>query len=713
MFDFTNYTYSALITFIAMVIGMAYPSLLQAIQRIDETYHDDLMIRRFKEEPVYKHFNEVLILAMGGGFILPFLLYMLDRMDMVAVSSSLLCIQAVVTFILIVQSIRLYGLIMTYYNTADLLRHLENNGTRALPQRLKIMLRAAESGNEDTYRLSLDSIYGQIVMYQTRYYDRAENKGKPVDYPDDFYSIFREIVKATAQKERYGFLADDNQLVAVLYNSTLPVIVSEETLKFLWSAVNRATEADCQEWFRQYWTYAEQYCRFVLDYPPQDIQNESFTGIRRQYLFMHFMMGGLMLYKKKYAWLKLMLTFTQTMPCSYPLVPGSFPDIWEMLRETYTKESFPWGLAKDFLFIGLTADVSVDARIYKNAERYAALLLMRLYSVPEFRVDDNKCRIPEVEDGIHANEQIIRICENLKADIQELGEDDELMSGFSYSIEDSIRLVDELKGKAEDKNRQIQEHPQVSADKLSVLKNEIIEESRKMAELSLPPVKDGEAPTVEVRLIKGGTEISDELICSGFDVHCIGFAECVVGMVNRRVYSWYESRFALVPPVKSYQVQYRDIFKALDALKLNESYAILSFGIYLGKYRSIYGDVTGIEEVDGRIVKYNNIPVYSVDSSSNGSIVVMKIREIPCVSFCSVEAEESGKPEGLTCLDKELGIYSNLETLSAKQHKLVVGRLVKSSNMNMALKYIHLKISHDPTVGNGNLNGIYPIYKLL
>ena len=137
MFDFTNYTYSALVTFIAMVIGMAYPSLLQAIQRIDETYHDDLMIRRFKEESTYKHFNEVLILAVGGGFILPFLLYMLDRMNMTIVSSALLCVQAVVTFILIVQSIRLCGLIITYYNTTDLLRHLENNGSSALPQRLK------------------------------------------------------------------------------------------------------------------------------------------------------------------------------------------------------------------------------------------------------------------------------------------------------------------------------------------------------------------------------------------------------------------------------------------------------------------------------------------------------------------------------------------------------------------------------------------------
>jgi len=301
--------------------------------------------------------------------------------------------------------------------------------------------------------------------------------------------------------------------------------------------------------------------------------------IRHQYLFMHFMMGGLMLYEKKYDWLKLMLTFTQTMPWSYPLVPGSFPEIWDMLREAYMKESLPWGLANDFLFVGLTTDVSVDAQIYKNAERYAALLLMRLHSLPEFRVNDNKYQIPEVANGIHANEQIMLICENLKVDILELAEDNEIKNCFNYGIEDSIRLVDELKDKAENTNEQIRKEPQVSTDKLSDLKNEIIEKSGKMTQLSLPPVKEDEKSTAEVKLIKGVTEISDELICSGFDLHCIGFAECVVGMINHRIYSWYESRFALVPPIKSYQIQYQSIFKALDALKLDESCAILLFGI--------------------------------------------------------------------------------------------------------------------------------------
>ena len=128
------------------------------------------------------------------------------------------------------------------------------------------------------------------------------------------------------------------------------------------------------------------------------------------------------------------------------------------------------------------------------------MLLMRLHSLPEFRVNDNKYQIPEVANGIHANEQIMLICENLKVDILELAEDNEIKTCFNYGIEDSIRLVDELKDKAENTNEQIRKEPQVSTDKLSDLKNEIIEKSGKMTQLPvsdtyyrLPEIREGNA----------------------------------------------------------------------------------------------------------------------------------------------------------------------------------------------------------------------------
>ena len=157
MFDFINYTYSALMSLFAMVVGLAYPAILQAIQRIDDTYHDDFMIKRFMEENIYKFFNIVLVVALGIGFTVPFLLYLCDICGYVKFPLYLIISQSVITFVLVVSSIRLYLLIQTYYVSVDLLSHINNQedlGAK-LQQLVQIILKTAQSANEDTYRQAL------------------------------------------------------------------------------------------------------------------------------------------------------------------------------------------------------------------------------------------------------------------------------------------------------------------------------------------------------------------------------------------------------------------------------------------------------------------------------------------------------------------------------------------------------------------------------
>lgn len=112
------------------------------------------------------------------------------------------------------------------------------------------------------------------------------------------------------------------------------------------------------------------------------------------------------------------------------------------------------------------------------------------------------------------------------------------------------------------------------------------------------------------------------------------------------------------------------------------------------------------------LLKYNNIPVYSCGFFLNESIAIY---ENPGNTMCLILQcgnRWPGNWKELTNLDKELGIYSNIETLSAKQHKLVVGRLIKFSNMNTKLKYVNLKISHEPTIGGEDLNNIKSVINI-
>lgn len=62
-FDFSNYTYSGLIGIFSAIIGMCYPLLLQAIDRIDEKYHVIRFVELFKEEVVYGRFNHLLFIV--------------------------------------------------------------------------------------------------------------------------------------------------------------------------------------------------------------------------------------------------------------------------------------------------------------------------------------------------------------------------------------------------------------------------------------------------------------------------------------------------------------------------------------------------------------------------------------------------------------------------------------------------------------------------
>ena len=43
MFDFTNYTYSGMLSIVAAVFGIAYPQINASIERIDDKYGSSLL----------------------------------------------------------------------------------------------------------------------------------------------------------------------------------------------------------------------------------------------------------------------------------------------------------------------------------------------------------------------------------------------------------------------------------------------------------------------------------------------------------------------------------------------------------------------------------------------------------------------------------------------------------------------------------------------
>ena len=71
MFDFTNYTFSGLLSILASIYGIGYPLIIQTIRSIYNQYDSDLLSCRFSKEPVYKVFQILMIVNMVVAILAP------------------------------------------------------------------------------------------------------------------------------------------------------------------------------------------------------------------------------------------------------------------------------------------------------------------------------------------------------------------------------------------------------------------------------------------------------------------------------------------------------------------------------------------------------------------------------------------------------------------------------------------------------------------
>lgn len=123
-FEFSNNAISLLLSVFSVIVGMTYPLLLQAIQRIDEQYRSSRIIKMLKEEKVFRLFQWLVTISIAFAFISIFILQLLD--DCPTLTIVWVTIHTLLTWLLLVTTILLVYTIMTYYNPDELLDRINN-----------------------------------------------------------------------------------------------------------------------------------------------------------------------------------------------------------------------------------------------------------------------------------------------------------------------------------------------------------------------------------------------------------------------------------------------------------------------------------------------------------------------------------------------------------------------------------------------------------
>ena len=156
------------------------------------------------------------------------------------------------------------------------------------------------------------------------------------------------------------------------------------------------------------------------------------------------------------------------------------------------------------------------------------------------------------------------------------------------------------------------------------------------------------------------------------------------------------------PGVKSYRIQYKDIFKALDRLLIKDSCYLLSAGVYLGNYEAMYGRVEGYDNIH---TTYKDIFIHSIDSQMLSIFVIPK-ECLPFVEYTSISPATNMRP-----LDESNTLYSNIDDISVPGFNqslffLTLARGVKMTWLKDGFRCIKLDVTHDSSEGDLDLNNV-------
>lgn len=650
-FDFLYHTYTLTITVFAAVFGMAYPLILQAIERIDQKYTSSVLSTDLRKRWQFKAFNVLIIVCIACVGILAYVLECVENewWKYGVVSAAVFLI-----LLLMIDVVLLVQQIIDYYSPKDLLRMLKKNAKKRDADALLDLAKFA--AKTDDFMLHVNSLSEIASLFYEE--QQKAPKDKPVEYSPELYDILSKVAKRvgdpTLFDDRYNYIG----ILATVYNHSSEGGLSQDTLLRIWEMVNRVAKAGNTGWFRDYWTYADQYYRY---YKLNGRTPLSDNNLKEFYRY-HVMIGGLLIYFKRYDWLTHIMRFSQSQPGKFELIPGTLGRIFDMVWLVDELNEKPFGLYKKYQYLGLEEGAKIDDAIAGYTYQYLALLIIRLWTYNDYNINyADPFILPAAdEEFVENNERMINRVEWMKKNV-ERWYNNGLVTEFGLSNVPDVNVVksklDEYIGVLKQKIIEIDEHDEVDEHKAKVIRDEMIVHN---ANRYCPiPMKVDDEVLDETQFnttstpIRVTNRIEKPFITKGSKKELGNFGGSLVHELNFRMLNEYlRADFSMMPYSISYSINQKDLLEAIDKLELPEDYVIVEIGNALELYE-FRDKIT----VDGDNRMYNGHKILSLGMAGfTNSIWILRGSEVPFIEI--VETAFTGG--SYTEIDANNHLYSNI-----------------------------------------------------
>lgn len=634
--DFTSYTFSGLIALLAAILGIGYPMFLESIRKIDEQYDSTRLSAKFQRESVFHRYRRALLAGIAVSFCAPFLMLLFP---INTVSIVIVTIQAVTVMWLVYQMLAVFQVVQEYYNPRRLLDrlqipdHIADKDKEAKENLLCLidtMRYASRRENEDVYKKTKSALIHLTNYAEHETAINAETKDKVYNVSPEIFNAYRLIAKYSKDPKNTFFYNDDIAS-QVFYNYFFDYHIGPQTYQLLWQSAYLVADSGSDEWFRQHWSYADQY--YTSRYETHPNHERTYSEFYREH---HFMLGVMAMFYKRYDWLQIVFFHTHAYPPKYPLVPSTYQAIIDVIQRLESQRMLGWRLTQKYQMKGLFADVNSDDKILWQAYRYAALLLVRLFSVNDYNITYSyPMQLPYIDSAssIYKFKKDIELIERLRYHLTSWYKDNEL-SKVELPVQPAQaeveKLLDEYKAAIETQMQYNIQHPDLDKDKMAELKTELTKIDKRI-QPNIPthaPETYNDTPL----LISFAEQFDNEISAVGGYRDWSNFPDVFLSSLNHKIEAYYDGLYLLIPS-DMFTISERNVFKALDIIKPDNEDVILAMGVYLPHFDMVYNQEQKLRyEYNPSKVYYNDVEIIS-RSANQSSLIVIKRDMMPSVAY--------------------------------------------------------------------------------
>lgn len=660
MFDFVNMTYSGLLSVVVAIIGLSCPLIIGRIENIDKHYSSTLLAKRFITETAFVLFAVCMVINILVATLFPFVL------DCSEYARIWIAVQSILVFLLIVSLLLLFYYMLIYTSPENLSEHIIShyNKVKKKDKKKAEMFFLQWIDVTPSLLISADydltqSVYDKLYDYVKDFYSDGDKCEKFDDY---FLTGITRINENICQKEhRLISLNNSNTLLTMFieYIYTIPL----DHYKFLWKNLQLQIHYGQEEWIMSYWEIASQ--RYQIAKMSNGEENRRNDKLWDFYEF-HLMLVAMLLQEHKYDLVKRVLSFSNTRPEEYPLIPSTISEVLNVLNTINSTSNSPG----KYLYYELRYPMSKmhgisDGKILGAIYLYLALLMYRVLTLPQYYGEEHALNI-----GININQTNLHELRIWRESLQIMRfwlktvDGSNLMKMIEYNSRQELTR-DEYKNKLEDIIKKAELIIDNTADKIneeqeysSTVVNTIEEGMVNKLKSSFTPyetlLNQSSLSDNALKLNCSSTsEFPNKAFIDNADISYVNIDDVMAQMSIYRFVFEINKLFLLNTHGISYRVAREDLPKAFSNLDLDEEYVVFSFGNNLG---DIFNKVKDEE------LKYGNTLIYELPTYQRmleRVLYVIKKEDLPNVRFEKPDQKLIDTYQ-LKCVDEYFQIWTSL-----------------------------------------------------